>query len=306
VADEHDHLDEVIRTGGCEDHEDPAWVVAHDNYRLLSVNVNLRIGDLAFAERLRWLLEPFIQPKLLHESVIIDVGPLEDAVHPDDPWWAYDAQGPDEFVGTKEAVLNRAVWHVHSLVQKRTADFLLLHASAVARDGTGILLPAARDTGKSTLAAALLREGFRYLSDELGAIDPVTRRAYPFPKRITLDEESLAFFPGLAGRLEDRTGIGEWLYQRYARPEDLDSSVSGPVVIGALVFPSMDREGPARLVEMPRAAAVEEMARQCFNLFRYGPRGVKLFADIANDAKSYRLEGGTPPERARAVADELG
>ena len=306
MADEHDHLEEVIQTGGCEDHEDPAWVVAHDNYRLLSINVNMRIGDADFAERMRWHLDPFHRPRIEHESVIIDVGPLEDHVHPDDPWWVYDSRGPDEFTGTLTAVLNRAIWHVHSLVSKRTADFLLLHAAAVARDGAGVLLPAARDTGKSTLAAALLRAGFRYLSDEHGAIDPVTRRAYPFPKRITLDEESLAFFPGLADRLEDRAGLGRHLYQRYVRPEDLDSSVSGPVVIGALVFPTMERDGPPRLAEMPRAAAVEEMARQCFNLYRYGPRGVRLLAEIASDAACYRLEGGTPPERAQLLADELG
>jgi hypothetical protein len=304
VADEQ--LEEVIRTGGCEGHEDPAWVVAHENFRLLSVNVNMRIGDAGFADRMRWHLEPFARPKLEHESVIIDVGPLPGDGQSDEPLWAYDADGPDEFIGTLTSVLNRAVWHVHSLVSKRTADFLLLHAAAVARDGVGVLIPAARDTGKSTIAAALLRAGFRYLSDELGAIDPVTRRAYPFPKHVTLDEESLAFFPGLEERLEDRVGIGSALYQRYVRPGDLDSSISGPVVVSALVFPTMDRDGPPRLVEMPRAAAVEEMARQCFNLYRYGPRGVKLMAEIASDAKSYRLEGGTPPERARLLADELG
>jgi hypothetical protein len=285
-------------------HEDPVWVVAHDNYRLLSVNINVRIGDEEFAARLRWHLEPFFHQKLEHESGIIDVSPLEGDQH-DDPWWVYEA-GDDRLEAPRKELLNHAIWHLHAQASRRTADYLLLHAGAVARDGVGVLLPAARDTGKSTLVAALLRTGFRYLSDELGAIDPITRQAYPFAKRITLDNEALRFFPGLADRMDDRVGIGQGLYQRHARPEDLESSVSGPVVIGALVFPTMNREGTPSLTEIPRAEAVEEMARNCLNLYRYGARGVRLFAAIATGARCFRLEGGNPLERASLLAEALG
>jgi hypothetical protein len=53
------------------------------------------------------------------------------------------------------------------------------------------------------------------------------------------------------------------------------------------------------------AQAVEEMASTSFNLFRYEDRGVILLSRIAKEAKAFRLEGGTPRERAALLGDQL-
>src|SRR5579863_460266 len=66
--------------------------------------------------------------------------------------------------------------------------YLLLHAAAAELDGQAVLLPAASGSGKTTLVDALVREGFRYLSDELVAVDPTTLLAHPYPKPMTFED----------------------------------------------------------------------------------------------------------------------
>ena len=185
-------------------------------------------------------------------------------------------------------------------------DFLLIHAGSVSVDGRAVLVPAEMDTGKSTLVTALLHAGATYLSDELGAIDPVTRKIYPYPKRITLDQEALRFFPGLEERLGDRTGAMATLLQRYVRAEDCGSSIAGPAPLGAVVFPTADRDGPPRLEPIAASEAAWLLASNARNLYRYADRGVLMLGEICAAASSYRLSGGTPGERADLLTERLG
>lgn len=203
-------------------------------------------------------------------------------------------------------VLKEAIWDVHASVPKKARDFLFLHAGAVSRSGRALLLPARMDSGKSSLTLALLRAGWDYLSDELAPIDPVTHRVYPFPKLIGLDADGVQLFPGLEQRLDDRHGLSSVLSERYVRPEDVDSQVADRSAISWIIFPTPDFEGPARLESLTAAAAVKGMAANCFNLFRYGDRGVALLARVMSEARAFTITGGSPSERAEEITRQLG
>jgi hypothetical protein len=232
--------------------------------------------------------------------------------------WVYQAEedqqeGPDVHryvhngalvrTGLPRDLLNFAVWDIHTLAHQRTRDFLLLHAGAVVQDGRTVLLPASPESGKSSLVIALLELGFDYLSDELGAIDPLTARIHPFPKRISVAPESLGFFAGLAERLQDRAGLGSGLLKRYVRPEDLDAAVAGPAAVRVLVFPTSDHEGAARLTRLSRAEAVHRMTANSFNVPIFGERALALLSRLAREAPAFQLDGGTPRERAASIRE---
>jgi hypothetical protein len=161
------------------------------------------------------------------------------------------------------------------------------------------------DVGKSTLTTALVEAGFHYLSDEAAPVDPVTTRVYPFPKRISLDASALGFFRGLEDRLQDRQGLSSQLPQRYVAPEDLGGEVGGPAPAGWVVFLSAQRDGPARLVPVTRAEALQQLVRYTFNLEDYGERGMVLLSRLLADAQAYRLQGGDPRARASLLGEAL-
>jgi hypothetical protein len=200
-------------------------------------------------------------------------------------------------------ILAHAVWDIHASVPEKTRDFLLLHAGAVSRDGSSMLIPAEAGVGKSSLVAGLLNQGFRYLSDEAGVIDPVTGHAYPFPKHLSLDMGTVRLFPGLEDRLQDRgTPLSDRLEGRFVRPEDLAAEVGAPAAIRWLIFPTPERDGPPRLTPIPTSEAATRMARYSFNLYRYEARGVVLLSRVAADAEAFELTGGSVRERAELLA----
>lgn len=281
----------------------PVWV-AQDDYRMLSMVFTIKSMDERFAAALRWHLAPFALARPASGGF-----PAELVVEQEGgkrPSYLFRLATHERFRSRSlQEAINKAVWEIHAAVRDQVRDFLLLHAGAVVRDGQAVLLPARTASGKSSLSLGLLASGWSYLSDDLGAIDPVTERAYPFPKHIKLIPDALGFFPGLEERLEDRRAVPFRTWERFARPEELGGTIAQPSRIGWLVFPTADFGGPPRLLPVTKAASVREMAANCFNLYRYGERGVVLLTRIAKEAEAFRLDGGSLMERVDLLTDRL-
>jgi hypothetical protein len=262
--------------------------------------------DGAFAEAIRWHLEPFRRHRAEHLSVPVRMYVREEDAGRDPPLYSlFRDRVLVRQSARPAALLSYAVWDIHDYGANKTRDFLLLHSGAVA-DGEGaLLLPASTGGGKSTLTASLLGQGFRYLSDDRAPVDPVTSRLYPFPKRISLKRGSMTYFPGLEERLADRTVLPASQDERFVRPKDLGATVADPAPVRWIVFPSPDRQGPPRLTRIARAETVEWLAAHTQNMHRYSERGVVLLSRVARDAEAFRLEGGSPPQRAELLREQL-
>ena len=70
--------------------------------------------------------------------------------------------------------------------------WLLLHASGVERDGRALLMSGHSGAGKSTLSALLAERGWRLLGDEFALVDLASGAVHPFPRPISLKNESIA------------------------------------------------------------------------------------------------------------------
>lgn len=69
---------------------------------------------------------------------------------------------------------------------------LLLHAGVVEQRGQALVLTGASGSGKSTLAALLGERGWRFMGDEFALLDPATGDLAPFPRPVSLKNESIA------------------------------------------------------------------------------------------------------------------
>lgn len=68
----------------------------------------------------------------------------------------------------------------------RVRSHMLIHAAALVHRDRGLIIVGDSQHGKTTLALALLRRGFRFLSDELAALARHDGRVYPFPRRLRI------------------------------------------------------------------------------------------------------------------------
>lgn len=69
--------------------------------------------------------------------------------------------------------------------------YLLLHASAVERNGRALLMTGLSGAGKSTLAALLAARGWRLMGDEFALVDPASGLIHAFPRLVSLKNEAI-------------------------------------------------------------------------------------------------------------------
>ncbi len=151
------------------------------------------------------------------------------------------ARGDDRVLAAEDVL-----HHVDQLAIEGTRGRLLFHAGAVERQGRVILVGGASGAGKSTLVASLVQHGWRYLTDEVVAVDPANRGVAPYPKALDLDEGALAQL-GLDG-----PDVRLARVKAKVRVDRLGQASPGGVLAGLVV---LGRADPAPEVSPARAGA---------------------------------------------------
>jgi HprK-related kinase A len=201
------------------------------------------------------------------------------------PLWT--GQDADELLAYLEWGINRtaAEW----LGQR----YLLFHAGSVARDGRGLILPAASGSGKTTLVAGLLAAGFEYLSDEVAVVDPHQLNLLPFAKSLCVKaggREVLAgLSPGLATAIPRRRFGGEPVWYL---PPSRETTPNASVAVRHVVLPRYRLGGVTELRPVARSAALRQLLEQSFNLRAHGAWGVGRLVDMLRQADCYTLSVG--------------
>jgi hypothetical protein len=201
------------------------------------------------------------------------------------------------------ALLNPLFLHINAQTLRQSNDFLLIHAGSVSTpQGEGVLLPARAGGGKTTLVIALVRSGFLYLSDEGGAVDPVTRLLYPYPRPLLLKAGHVEVFPELCGEVYGP----EW-YQafRWIHPSDIrpGAVASGPCPIRFIVSYEYRPGAATELSPLTPAQGAMELLTNALNLPRYRARALPLVADVVEGAGRYRLVSGDLDEAVQVLTE---
>ncbi|KHA65629.1 HprK-related kinase A [Sphingomonas sp. Ant20] len=177
---------------------------------------------------------------------------------------------------------------------------LLLHASAVERDGRAVLMTGVSGAGKSTLATLLAARGWRFMGDEFALLDPATGLLHAFPRLISLKNAAIpaaeaAWPDARMGPLMAATPKGDI---RHMVPDARAiAAMDQPATPALLLFP---RYGDAAAVRpVPLAEAFVRMTQASTNYVALGEAGftamTRLIAQIPAVAIDY-------PDGASGVA----
>jgi HprK-related kinase A len=178
--------------------------------------------------------------------------------------------------------------------------YLLLHASAVERDGRALLMTGESGAGKSTLAALLMARGWRLMGDEFVLIDPQTGMAHGFPRLISLKNEAIEV---MAGEVEDArwgpvlTGTPKGTIRHLVPDARAIAAMDDPANPALILFPGFGFAAAAR--EVPQAECFVRLTQASTNYVTLGEPGFDALT---------RLVRGTParaidyPDTATAIA----
>lgn len=98
----------------------------------------------------------------------------------------------------------------------------IVHGSAVAINGRGVLLAGAGGAGKSTTALACMLAGLDYLADDYCAVDPAAGKVHMVYRTAKLFKSSLDLMPALTGLICNLDRIAEEKGVIFLEPDDVN------------------------------------------------------------------------------------
>jgi hypothetical protein len=193
------------------------------------------------------------------------------------------------------ASLIEYLFHLALIELLRGRGLYTIHATALEKNGRGILIPGNSGRGKTTTFISLLRSGYQYLSDD----HPLFRDAgdhvelLPFPIKINVTEDTIAFFPEL------RDAPDHLLHPRFPKRAFYAEEVY-PTSIGAccwpalVLFPQVVDAPRSHLEPLPKSRAMELLLPQALLVYdaEVARREFQVLAKLVQQVDCYRLQFG--------------
>ena len=164
---------------------------------------------------------------------------------------------------------------------------LLLHAAVVERDGRALILTGESGAGKSTLSALLAARGWRFMGDEFALVEPATGLLHPFPRPISLKNESVGVVAGERwGPLLTGTPKGD--IRHLVPPMFAIAAQDRATTPALLLFP---RFGAAREVrEVPRSEAFVRLTQASTNYVALGEPGFTALTRLVTGVPALAID----------------
>lgn len=176
-------------------------------------------------------------------------------------------------------------------------DRFAAHAGVVVASGGAVVLAAPSGTGKSTLTAACVLRGLGYLSDEALCLDR-DAHAVPFPKPLAIGADGATLLGIKRRRLDTKDLLA---------PSALRAAVATESVPVRHVV-ALRRTGrtTSTLEEDAPSSSVVTLLEMSFNAHRDPDAALASVSQVAEGARSWRLDVGNPFEAADLVRDLPG
>lgn len=196
-------------------------------------------------------------------------------------------------------------WGMNWCVSTQIHTYLIVHAAVIEREGYAIIMPAPPGSGKSTLCAALIQEGWRLLSDELALIDPDSLRAVPMPRPVGLKNDSIDIiksrYPDIVlGKVSSDTLKGSVCHFKPPKKSMEMQQLACP--IGSIVFPKYEMGSSTELLIKSKAQACMEVANNSFNYSILGLRGFNTLKGVIDRARCFSFKYSSLDEAIEVFA----
>ncbi len=181
-------------------------------------------------------------------------------------------------------------WGMNWCITGYSHTWITIHSAVLERGGRALILPAPPGSGKSTLCAALLLNGWRLLSDEMALLDPATGHITPAPRPVSLKNQSIEIVRNLSpqvviGPVAHDTMKGTVAHMRL--PGECLQRAHETALPAWVVFPKYVKDASASLVARGKAASFVQLAENSFNQSSQGKRGFEVLSALIDRSDCY-------------------
>jgi HprK-related kinase A len=175
---------------------------------------------------------------------------------------------------------------------------LLLHCSAVERDGRVLLMTGESGSGKSTLATLLAMNGWRFLGDEFAFVSLEDGRIHPFPRPSSLKNqaiEAVRAVGGIVGPVLENTPKGRIGYWR--PPACAIADMTSPAPPALLLLPRFG--GAEAVYAVAQSEAFVRLTQASTNYVALGEAGFAALTRLVGSVPALAIDY---PDSATALA----
>jgi HprK-related kinase A len=197
-------------------------------------------------------------------------------------------------------------WGLNWCVASSAHDCLVIHAAVVERGGKAVILPGTPGSGKSTLCAALINRGWRLLSDEMTLVGLDDGLIRPFPRPVSLKNESIDVIEAFAREAIMGEVVRDTTKGTVGHLRPPDASVHDALVRATpavTVFPKYRAGAGVALTAMSRGYAFMEVASNSFNYHVLGHDGFDALTALMGAAESYSLDYSNLDDALAAIGE---
>jgi len=172
--------------------------------------------------------------------------------------------------------------------------YYTIHATALEKDGLGVLIPGYSGQGKTTTFLSLLRSGFKCLSDDHPFLHVNANgvEVLAFPVKIEVTKNTIGFFPELQN-------AGSFLHQgpgkKYFYVDDLYPGGTGhSSKAKILLFPRVVDSPTSHLEKLSKCQALEELLPQSLLVYDQGiaRKEFQALTQLVQQTDCYRVYCG--------------
>ena len=183
-------------------------------------------------------------------------------------------------------------WGLNWCVTGHAHHWVAVHAAVLEKGGRALVLPAPPGSGKSTLCAALMLDGWRLLSDEMALLDPATGRLTASPRPVSLKNASIDIIrqrqpDAVIGPVARNTLKGTVAHLRVST--DSLARAGDTALPAWLVFPRYEAGADLTLTPRGKARALVEIASHSFNHHVHGRAGFEALAALVDRSHCFDL-----------------
>ena len=203
--------------------------------------------------------------------------------------------------------LGLAEWGLNYAIAQHAHQYLMLHAAVVERDGRTIIMPGQPGSGKSTLCAALLGQGWRLLSDEFALLSPEDGQLTPLPRPVSIKNAAIDLIrtrmpDAVIGPIATDTAKGTVAHLK--APLDSVRRADERATPAWLVFPEYDAAASETvLAPLSKGRSLMAAAESSFNYDVLGVTGFETVADLVDRCDCYTLTYHDLDEALARIAD---
>jgi hypothetical protein len=184
-------------------------------------------------------------------------------------------------------------WGLNYAIAQHAHHYLMLHAAVVEKGGRAIIMPGQPGSGKSTVCAALLGEGWRLLSDEFALLSPENGLLTPLPRPVSIKNAAIDLIrrrmpDAIIGPIATDTAKGTVAHLK--APLDSVRRSDERATPAWLVFPEYDSAASETVLKpLSKGRSLMAAAESSFNYDVLGVTGFETVADLVDRCDCYTL-----------------